>query len=702
MAYNIGLNVVEVDGAAPPTIVGAAVSVAGFNILTQRGVPNRATRVTSFAQFTEQFGSFFAGGLGAYMVKGFFDNGGQRAYINRVVATDALTGAEPASITLKDGAGNNTLTLEGGFRGTPDPGTWAAALQVRVQANGAAATSRLLETAPATVTGSALTAPVNMSSAAPLKVVIDGESSPTEIVFQASDFPSNGPTQATLAEIRDAINKRTTKLIASLDGTKLVLTSTGEVARLRKDWTSLKVSEANATVGFALMANPVKGTPAAFSGTSTRLANANDFQVGDAVRITDGTRTAHVKIQHITPATNTIEWTSSIADAGSYLPLATTVTVREFDLTIARGGSEDENVVERWTGLSMETDLPNYAPRRLNDSLSGSRYVVATDESSASGPGQDLPAVLPFTRPTNLGRDGTPTANDFIGSEGPRTGFYAFEALDIQLLTSERTDPAIVTTALGYCARRGDCMYVGSVPEGYVPGGQATAYGQAFQGKNVYGALYGPWIKVFDPVGVGPAPTKWVPPVGHVMGVYARVESTRGIWKAPAGDEASLAGALDVEYRLSDTDHTDLVKSGSVNGIRVIPGAGIVVDSSRTLSTDTRWLYVNVRLLFNYVKSSLRQGLRWTRQEPNRDTLWDVVKYTTVTPFLMGLWRNGAFGSGSPEEVFTVICDKSNNPPEEVDKGNFKLEVYFYPSKPAETIIIIVGQQPSGGMAREG
>jgi phage tail sheath protein FI len=133
----------------------------------------------------------------------------------------------------------------------------------------------------------------------------------------------------------------------------------------------------------------------------------------------------------------------------------------------------------------------------------------------------------------------------------------------------------------------------------------------------------------------------------------------------------------------------------------VVPGAGIVVDSSRTLSTDVRWLYVNVRLLFNYVKSSLRQGLRWVRQEPNRDTLWTAVTYGSVRPFLLGLWRQGAFGTGEPDDVFTVICDETNNPPDEVDKGNFAVEIYFYPSKPAETVVITVGQQPSRAIATE-
>src|SRR5262249_4281995 len=150
---------------------------------------------------------------------------------------------------------------------------------------------------------------------------------------------------------------------------------------------------------------------------------------------------------------------------------------------------------------------------------------------------------------------------------------------------------------------------------------------------------YGPWIVVPDPIGIGDNPRIMLPPVGHVMGVFARIEQTRGIWKAPAGDEANLLGVLDVTVRLSDADHTDLVVNGAVNGIRALPGVGVVIDASRTLSTDPRWRYVNVRLLFNFVKSSLRNSLRWVRQEPNRISLWDAIKYGSITPFLMGLWR---------------------------------------------------------------
>jgi phage tail sheath protein FI len=704
MSFNIGLNVVEVDGAGAPAIAGAAVSVGGFNIITRRGVSNRAVQVTSFPQFAAQFGSFFAGGLGAYLVKGFFDNGGRTAYINRVVSTDPATGADAADLTLKDGASTplNTLQLEAGQRGNLDPGSWGDDLHARVTQR-LGTEVRIRETARATIQSTALTAPVNMSALPSLKVKIDGAAGATVITFKATDFTHPDSGAATLQEISNAINNRTTDLVASVSSdNRLVLTSAGNIALLTGGWSSLQVTEANPTLGFPTPLPAIaQGTAAAITANGTQLANVSGFSVGDIVRISDGVDTAVVKLQSIVNATQAVTWTPALGTPGDFNATQTKVRKVEFDLTIAYGGTEDANVVETWTGLSMESDLPNYAPTVLNDSLRGSRFVRAFDLKNNSTPGVDQPAALAFTRFTP-GRDGIPTAADFAGDPATRTGWNAFDPYDVQLLCCERTDPAIVAAALGYCEQRGDCIFVGAVPEGYVEGGQALAYGKAFQGKKVYGALYGPWIKVLDPLSRSTAPYKFVPPTGHVMGVFARVETTRGIWKAPAGDEANLLGALDVEYRLTEVDHTNLVKGGSVNGIRVVPGSGIVVDASRTLSTDTRWLYVNVRLLFNYVKSSLKNGLRWVRQEPNRDRLWNLIKYNSVTPFLLGLWRQGAFGTGTPQEVFTVICDASNNPPEEVEQGNLKVEVYFYPSRPAETIVIQVGQQPAGGFAAEG
>jgi len=244
-------------------------------------------------------------------------------------------------------------------------------------------------------------------------------------------------------------------------------------------------------------------------------------------------------------------------------------------------------------------------------------------------------------------------------------------------------------------------MFVGTAPSGLDLEGLKT-YALPFRAKKVYGALYSPWIAVVNPLDLtGADPRLWVPPVGHVLGVYARIATARGVWKAPAGDEAVVRNAVSVAFDMTDTDETDLVKNGGVNAIRAIPGSGILVDTSRTLSTDSRWLFVNVRRLFNFVKSSLRDGLRWVAQEPHSEELRRAVRLNVVTPFLLGLWRQGAFGSDPADKVFTVKCDAQNNPPADVNLGNFKVEVYFYPVKPAETIIITVGQQESGASSQE-
>ncbi len=701
MAFNIGVNVVEVDGSAAPAIVGAAVSVGAFNVLTRRGVPNKPLRVTSFAKFVEQFGSYFEGGLGAYLIKGFFDNGGQTAYVNRVIDTNAASGARAASVDLQDGAAQATLRLEAAFRGEPDPGTWANELFVRVSA-ASSAEAKVLETSAASVQGASLVEPVDMSALPGLTLRIDGAGADTEITFQAADFVD--PGAATLGEIRNAINRRTNRVVASLGGAgsdQLLLRSSGELAKVSGGWSSLQITADNTTLGFTQQAFPVLGAPAARNQNGTRLSKLSDYTVGDALLVSDGALSARVKLMSVDQATGGVTWAPNIANIGSYDPHLLRVSNLEFDLTIALGAADDAKIVESHRALSMEADLPNYAPRILNHPLSGSRYVRGTDLASVSAVGVDLPVTAAGYTVLTQGTDGAPTANDFIGDQAAHTGFFAFDSYDVQLLASERSDATILTAALAYCGGRGDCIFVGSVPEGYVEAGQAVPFGQAFQGKNVFGALYGPWITVADPIGIGDGPLKSIPPTGHVMGTFARIETRRGIWKAPAGDEANLAGAIGVAYRLSDAEHTDLVKNGSINGIRAVAGAGIVIDASRTLSTDTRWLYVNVRLLFNFVKSSLRQGLRWAKQEPNRDFLWGTIKYGTVTPFLMRLWRQGAFGTGAPSEVFSVIIDATNNPPELVDQGVLNLEVYFYPSRPAETIVITVGQRSSGAAVSE-
>lgn len=474
----------------------------------------------------------------------------------------------------------------------------------------------------------------------------------------------------------------------------------------------------------------------AVGATSAQLQSLNGFQVGSVVRFVDGANTFYCKITTINAASKTIGWDGSNPVGTVLNHTSAQVTSAEFRLIVyyqAAPPTGDFAVVEVWPNLSMEADSADYVVNTINQQFTGSLYITVADVSAGSPIGQKNPIIVSNQQlNTVVGAENAPTSADYVGDAGVKTGLYAFDTAQVQLVaipdahllvTSTGADNgrnSVVQGAIDYCAGRGDCMLVGSAPDrnpGLTIHRALSEYTQLesdylnltvkpfsaqFQANKVYGALYAPWIQVLDSAGTGPNPTRFIPPEGHVMGVYARTDQERGIFKAPAGNAAQVLGTLAVSATFTDVQNTDMVRNGLVNGIRTLTGLGTIVTTSRTLSTDTRWWFVSTRLLFNFVKSSLRDGLRFVRQEPNTGELQRSVQFNVVTPFLLGLWRLGAFGSSPPEQVFTVKCDAENNPPDQVNLGYFTVEVYFYPVKPVETIILIIGQQPSGASATEG
>jgi len=372
----------------------------------------------------------------------------------------------------------------------------------------------------------------------------------------------------------------------------------------------------------------------------------------------------------------------------------------------------------------MESDSADYVGSRLNDAFTGSQYVTVTDLSGSTASGDETPAVT-SNRALNSGVEAAPAATDYIGTAAAKTGFFALDIAAVQLLVApdaQRLGAAdrdtVLRAALDYCAERSDCTFVASspnraaatatprVPSDYTElesdyVNRIKQFSAGFQAAKVYGAVYAGWIQVADPVASGTAPTLFIPNDGHVLGVFARTDQERGIWKAPAGSGAVVRGAQAVCASFTDVQNTDLVRNGLVNPIRFETGSGITIAASRSLSSDTRWWFISTRLLFNFVKVSLREGLRFVRQEPNSGELRRNVAVNVVRPFLLNLWRQGAFGSDPADKVFTIKCDSENNPPAEVNQGNFRIEVYFYAVRPAETIVIVVGQQPTGATAGE-
>ena len=156
---------------------------------------------------------------------------------------------------------------------------------------------------------------------------------------------------------------------------------------------------------------------------------------------------------------------------------------------------------------------------------------------------------------------------------------------------------------------------------------------------SAFAAFYYPWIKVENPTpNNGSDAEILIPPSGHIAGVWARVDETRGVWKAPANE--TIAGCLDVEYPVTKAEQSLLNPIG-INCVRPFGTRGIRIWGGRTLASDTDWRYLNVSRLFNMVETTILDGTQWAVFEPNDVKLWEGVK-RTLTGFLTGLWREGA------------------------------------------------------------
>ncbi|MFJ4027879.1 phage tail sheath family protein [Paenarthrobacter sp. NPDC089989] len=201
------------------------------------------------------------------------------------------------------------------------------------------------------------------------------------------------------------------------------------------------------------------------------------------------------------------------------------------------------------------------------------------------------------------------------------------------------------------------------------------------QSPGGYTALYFPWIVMIDPVS-GQKVTQ--PPSGHIAGVWARVDATRGVHKAPANEP--IQGALDLVRRVSRGEQEVLNPAG-VNCIRYFPGEGIRVWGARTKAPEaSEYRYVNVRRLTNMIKESVADGTRWVVFEPNDHTLWKSIR-RDIGAFLTNVWRDGALLGTTPQQAFFVKCDEETNPPEVRDAGQVVTLIGIAPVKPAEFVI---------------
>jgi len=255
---------------------------------------------------------------------------------------------------------------------------------------------------------------------------------------------------------------------------------------------------------------------------------------------------------------------------------------------------------------------------------------------------------------------------------------------DIERLTRVGT-----ATAEGVTARRargaaaGDKKAAGDEPE-QEPGLRPPVSDPGF------GAFYFPGITIRDPFGGALID---VAPSGHIAGIWARTDATRGVHKAPANEV--IRGALNVTQRLT-RDEQGVLNPVGVNCIRYFPREGIRVWGARTLAdASSEWRYLNVRRLFNMIEESIAEATRWIVFEPNDRELWKSIR-RDVGAFLTRVWLDGALMGRTANEAFFVKCDEETNPPEVIDAGTVVAIIGIAPVKPAEFVVFRISQHAGG------
>ncbi len=630
---------------------------------------------------------------------------GTAAQSYRLAAGDVTAGAataqELAVVLNREFTGVQAFTDGGGVRLRTDArgpsasltvtGAAAAVFQNPAPARGAGNVAD-----PAAVTAPELAAAINALPGLPLRASVEGaavrltqtdfsgpftlewvsDPGPDPVVPAAGRGPVQGPLGGGPVRIEPAV-AAPAYLVAELPGGTLDLSGTGSITVTARSGTLSRDYVVDVT---ALPDRPT------VSPDDLATAIAGAVAAGDAGQAQPFRVGVEVAGRHLVLTAPAREDGVSLSVAvGGTTPWGTVVAVAG----PAGAAVDDQRAVQLTVGEQLQAGVARALPR-----LFGVVRAAGRRQNDPADPA--LRPALTGDRPVRLlgGSDGTGTP----GLTEYTNALAAFDTVELGMLAAPgKTDGGYVSALSAYCDRR-SVFYVadgiGSVERDFrLTADDVRQYVEGLPARSRNAGMYYPWIQVPDPVGIGRDPRRFVPPSGHVCGVFARTDATRGVWKAPAGVEAVVSGAIGLQHELGDGEQ-DLLNPIGMNCIRQFPGAGIVTWGSRTLASesDPEWRYVPVRRTALFLKESLRRGLQWAVFEPNDEDLWAQIRLN-VTAFMLGLFRQGAFQGTTPDEAFLVQCDRDTNPQELIDQGIVTTRVAFAPLKPAEFVVVELSQK---------
>jgi hypothetical protein len=296
---------------------------------------------------------------------------------------------------------------------------------------------------------------------------------------------------------------------------------------------------------------------------------------------------------------------------------------------------------------------------------------------------------LPLTKSGNFTPD---------NAETNKKGLYALEQADLfnilcipPYLSDGDVDTALISEAAAYCEKRRAMLLVD--PQVSWKDKELAKSGVDNVGtRSKNAALFFPRLKQPNPLRNGMMED--FVPCGAVAGIFARTDTNRGVWKAPAGLDATLVGVPQLSVSLTDAENGELNPLG-INCLRALPPAGRVIWGARTLQGDNRlaseWKFIPVRRTALFIEESLFRGLKWAVFEPNDEPLWAQIRLNAGS-FMHSLFRQGAFQGSTPREAYFVKCDKETTTQNDIDSGIVNVVVGFAPLKPAEFVVIKIQQ----------
>jgi phage tail sheath protein FI len=680
-----GVYVEEVE-AGPAPIAGVGTSTAGFVGMTRRGpLEGRPTLVTNWGQFVRTFGgyldlgpSFAAASQLPYAVAGFFANGGQRVYVMRVLSP---TGSSSASVATRDGIATR-LTADTVLTGSTGsdvirPATLrgfqpGVKLILRMAKDGVVTDSAGLEVK----TYDRATGAVTLKSDVSATVVFEARN--TVVLTDVETLDADGAITVTTPT---AAHAGVITLTASSPG------SWGREVVVEARHESAASNDLDAVVAFNTD-----------DDVKIRLKSSAGFYVDAWVEIDKGDKKIYRQVSAIDGPNLTLKG-KKLANASVWNPVGvatTRVSTCEFSLV-----ATFEGVTERFGGLTLANVPGRYYVTRLG----ASSLLTTTGPPAATDPlsfpvGADGLTIRLLTG----GADGAapPTDIDIRGTDGgpnKKTGLKALEDIDeVAILAAPNlTSQAVQNALIEQSERLQDRFAIlDPAPVGGNPPSLQNIQDQAGLYDTKYAAIYYPRILVpdqftSDPIAVAPS--------GHLAGIYARVDDSRGVHKAPANEV--LRDVLDLEV-LVNKGEQEILNPRGINVLRNFRAdrRGLRVYGARTLSSLDAWRYINVRRLFNFVEESLDEGLQWVVFEPNDENLWARV-IQSVSIFLTRVWRDGALMGAAPEEAFFVHCDESTMSDDDILNGRLVMEIGLAPTRPAEFVVIRIGQWLGGSSVQE-